>query len=1157
VRAALRRHDRMRARGTTIELSASDLSQFLGCRHRTGLDLAVARGLRPAPNWLDPALAVLQQRGLEHERRHVNTLRAEGLEVVDLSEGPVDEAVEKSINAMRAGVDVIVQAALRDGRWFGRPDVLRRVANPSSLGAWSYEVLDTKLAKEARGGTVLQLSLYSELVRVVQATLPEFFHVVTPDPARPVKTFRVQDFAAYFRFVRARLEATTALDADEITASNCPEPVEHCDVCRWWATCDRRRRDDDHLCLVAGISRMQTRELEATGVTTLAALGSMPLPLPFVPQRGGPDTYVRVREQARLQLEGRTRGKPVHELLAITVDHGLARLPSPSSADVFLDLEGDPFAREGGREYLFGLVTTGTDGNPRYWKRWAYTDRDERSAFETVVDLILDSWTKNPSMHVYHYAPYEPAAFKRLMGRYSTREAEIDRMLRAALFVDLYSIVKHSLRASVEKYSIKDLEPFYSFVRAVPLELARTSLRVVERALELGAVDAITADARAGVEGYNKDDCVSVLRLQQWLEELRATVERNGTVIPRPVLPDPPEQKELSDRARRVQEMIATLTAGVPPDAVERTDDENGRWLLAHLLEWHRREAKAPWWEFFRLRDLSEEELLDESAAVSGMRLVSRVGGTQRSPVDRYAYPPQETEVGEGDLLHLPDGADFGTVDAIDLVALTFDVKKRGAQADVHPTAAFAHSVVNTSVLADALFRLAEDVVHRGIGAAGPLKAARELLLRRRPRLRTGPFRASAGENAVDFAVRIAGEIDETILPIQGPPGAGKTHTAARMICELVRLGKRVGVSAVSHKVIRNLLEASLRAAAERGLELQCAHKVTTKGGAPSPIQEFTDNAELLSRVQDGRVHVAGGTAWLWARPDARAAVDVLFVDEAGQMSLANVLAVSQAASSAVLLGDPQQLEQPQQGSHPDGTNVSALEHVLEGHKTIPSDRGMFLPETWRLAPSICAFTSDLFYEGRLGPRAGLERQELVGVPPFEGAGLWICRVPHEGNQSSSREEADAVDRVVSRLLTPGARWIDREGAVHDLTSNDVLVVAPYNAHVALLSERLSPRGVRVGTVDRFQGQEAPVVIYSMATSTPEEAPHGMEFLYSLNRLNVATSRARCACILVASPRLFEAECRSPRQMQLANAFCRYVELARPVDLTGPPGARS
>jgi len=264
-------------------------------------------------------------------------------------------------------------------------------------------------------------------------------------------------------------------------------------------------------------------------VNTLAALGSLPVPLPFAPKRGTPETYTRVRHQARLQLEGRNRGTGVYELLPIAPGHGLARLPPPSPDDMFLDLEGDPFACEGGREYLFGLVAAPVNGAPTYRRRWAYTERDERAAFEMIVDLIVDAWTKNPSMHVYHYAPYEPAALKRLMGRYSSREAEVDRMLRADLFVDLHSVVKHSLRASVERYSIKDLEPFYGFVRSVPLDLSRTSLHVVERALELNAVDAITIDVREAVEGYNKDDCISVLRLQQWLEELRTTLERNGT----------------------------------------------------------------------------------------------------------------------------------------------------------------------------------------------------------------------------------------------------------------------------------------------------------------------------------------------------------------------------------------------------------------------------------------------------------------------------------------------------------------------------------------------------------------------------------------------------------------------------------------------------
>ncbi len=1143
-------HRRMRATRNTLELSASDLSQFLACHHRTALDLAVAQGRRAAPSWVDPALVLLQERGLEHERRYVDTLRGQGLRAVDLSAGSLGDAVSRASDAMRAGVDVIIQPALRDGRWFGRPDLLRRVETPSAFGSWSYEVVDTKLAKETRGGTILQLALYSDLLRMIQTTTPEHFHVVTPDPASPVETYRVQDFAAYFRLVRRRLEATIQQDANAIAAANYPEPVEHCEVCRWWSNCNKRRHDDDHLTLVASISRLQMRELEKAGVTTLAKLGTLPLPLPFSPRRGASDTYVRVREQARIQLLGRSEGHPVHELLPISPDHGFSRLPAPSPGDIFLDLEGDPYARDGGREYLFGVVVVAADGSSKYSAYWAHSDAEECRAFEAVVDRILESWGANPGIHVYHYAPYEPSAFKRLMGRYATREAEIDRMLRAELFVDLHAVVKHSLRASVEQYSIKDLEIFYGFTRAVPLADARTNLRVVERALELGTPGSITAEVRTAVEGYNRDDCESARRLQEWLERLRAEVERQGTAVPRPQPKEGAPSPKVDDQARRVRAMMEALTTDVPVDRADRTDEQHARWLLAHLLDWHRRELKAPWWEFFRLRDLTEAELLDERAAIAGLRFVGRVGGTVRSPIHRYTYPVQETDVRKGDELRLPhpDGTNFGKVEAIDALARSVDVKKAGAYANVHPSAVFAHTVFRTEEQEKALLRIAEDVVQHGMTGGVAYQAARELLLSRPPRLREGVFQARVGENAVEFATRIGPTLDATVLAIQGPPGSGKTFTGGRMICELVRCGLRVGVSAVSHKVIRNLLDAVMKEARKSGRSVNCVQKVATESAEPSDIEEVAGNGDVLDRLRRGGAQVAAGTAWLWARPEFHEAVDVLFVDEAGQMSLANVLAVSQSARSVVLLGDPQQLEQPQQGTHPEGTDVSALDHILQGHKTIPDDRGIFLPETWRLPPSICDFTSEVFYDGRLHSLARLEKQVLVGTPPFEGAALWVVGVVHEGNQNSSIEEAEAVDRVVSSLLREGSQWIDKDGISHQIAGNDILVVAPYNAHVALLGERLSAKGVRVGTVDRFQGQQAPVVIYSMATSTPEDAPRGMEFLYSLNRLNVATSRAQCACILVASPRLFEPECKSPRQMQLANALCRYVEMARVIN---------
>jgi uncharacterized protein len=394
--------------------------------------------------------------------------------------------------------------------------------------------------------------------------------------------------------------------------------------------------------------------------------------------------------------------------------------------------------------------------------------------------------------------------------------------------------------------------------------------------------------------------------------------------------------------------------------------------------------------------------------------------------------------------------------------------------------------------------------------------------------------------------MRLATMLDHSVLAIQGPPGAGKTFTGARMICELVRQGKRVGITATSHKVIGNLLKEVVAAAVEVGLDgLRCVQKVKKEEKPehdPPHILTATDNQAARAAFLAG-ANVLAGTQWLWTQEDYFEAVDVLLVDEAGQMSLANVIAVSQAAKSIVLLGDPQQLEQPLRGVHPDGADLSALEHLLGGAKTIANDRGLFLEKTWRLHPQLCQFTSEVFYEGRLNSRDGLELQRIEGHPWLGEAGLWFVPVVHVGNQTSSPEEVEAIASLIGELIQPGVKWIDDKGQSRPLALDDILVVAPYNAQVFDLAERIP--NARIGTVDKFQGQQAPVVIYSLTTSSPEDAPRGMEFLYSLNRLNVATSRAQAMVIIVGSPRLLEPECRSPRQMQLANALCRYAERAR------------
>jgi predicted RecB family nuclease len=1149
----------VRAADGGLVLSATDLSNFLSCRHRTALELAEAHGKDRRPRWHDPLLALLFERGLQHERDYVESLRATGRDVVDLAEvNAPDAALARTLDLMGSSTEVIVQGALGDGRWYGRPDVMRRVARPSRLGSWSYEVADTKLARETRAGTILQLGLYSDILGAAQGVMPEKFHVVTPDHDAPVQSFRTREYSAYFRWIRSQMEGAVAQDYAGLAAASYPEPVDHCDVCPWSSRCSRKRHEDDHLSIVAGISRLQRRELETRGVATLADLAGLSLPLSFQPRRGSMETYLRVREQARVQLESRGQNRPVFEIRPFEEGKGFGRLPAPSPGDVFLDLEGDSFAREGGREYLFGVVTLDSAGRPAYRAFWAFDDREERRAFEAVMDLIGQSGRDHASRHVYHYAPYEPSAFKRLMGRYATRERQLDGLLRGGSFVDLYAVVRQSLRVGVERYSIKNLEALYGFERATALEDASRGLRVLEQALELGRACDVPTEAREVVEGYNRDDCLSALRLRDWLEELRSGLETAGTAISRPEPQAAEPTARIDERARRVAALRERLLDGIPEEPADRSEEEQARWLLAYLLDWHRREDKASWWEYFRLRDLPEEDLFDEPQAVAGLEHVERVatgsGKTGRSAgtvVDRYRYPAQEMEIRRKDELWLQDGGSLGEVVGLDRKARTIDVRKRPAQAPLHPATAVAHKHVNTAVLEEALCRIGDAVARTplpGLGELPGLRAARDLLLAAAPRLRSGTLTIEPGESVVECAVRSVHDLDETVLAIQGPPGSGKTFTGARMISALVARGRRVGVTATSHKVIRNLLDAVGEAARDARVDARLAHRNDDADPADTTlIEALGSNEDAAKALRGGRADVVGATPWLWARPELADAVDVLFVDEAGQMSLANVLAVSAAAKNVVLLGDPRQLDQPQKGSHPEGVSISALQHLLGGHPTIPPDRGLFLPVTWRMSPGLCSFTSELFYEGRLASKPGLERQALAGVGDLAGSGLWTLEVDHDGNRNASMEEVEAVAGLVSRLTAPGAAWVDEQGASIPLTGEDVLVVAPYNAQVSRLAERLEPTGARVGTVDKFQGQQAPVVIYSMATSRPEDAPRGMEFLYSLNRLNVATSRARCASILVASPRLFEPACRTPRQMKLANALCRYREMARAI----------
>lgn len=1117
---------------TGFQLSATDLSNHLCCEHLTQLKRLVALEEIGEPYYHDPSLDALIKRGQEHEAAYVKYLtETRSLSSIDLK----GKNFSATVDAMRQGFDVIVQARLEDGQWMGYSDILLKVPGKSKFGNWMYEVQDTKLAQNTKAATILQLCFYTDVVGKLQNAMPAQMYVVKPGEAFPTEAYSFAHFQAYYRLTRKNFEAV--MEGPALTTY--PAQVEHCHICKWWKVCDQKRHDDDHLSLVAGIRSLHISELQKQKIDTLEKF-ALATTIEKT-ERGNKETFIRKQLQAKIQLEGRIQQALKHDLLPAEPARGLHRLPEPDKGDVYFDIEGDPFYPDGGLEYLLGYAYQESDGNMVYRKIWATNRSEEKNAFADFMRFISERWKRNPKMYIYHFAPYEPSAVKRLARVHAVYETEVDKLLRAERFIDLHAVFKEALLASVERYSLKELEKFTKYVRKVDLRDAGMARKTVEYALEINDVKSLPQEAMTTVEDYNEDDCLATAALHHWLEDLRRKNEHSYT---RPELKFGEASENVQVNDTRAQRLFEALIQPLPEDRSTWSAEHHAKWLLAHQIDYFRREDKSAWWEFYRVHELEHEELLDERKAITGLEFVEvlPLRGKERIAAHRYRYPPQEVSMDEGDELIEVKGDKIGSVQSISLERYTVDIKKMAKTIDRHPRAVHVSERVDPGTLATSLMNLAQEIDENGLDHKWAHQASKDLLMKRAPRL-SGEKQIidllKKGDD-VQSAIDIALDLQRSILPVQGPPGAGKTYTGAKMIIELIKAKKTVGVTAISHSVIRTMFEKVKELADKEKTPVEFVHKVTDKVDYADWVVEVTDPRKALSALTEGKV--VGGTAWLWSDDKSVDALDYLFVDEAGQMSLSQVLAASRAAKNLILLGDPQQLEQPQRGAHPEGSDVAALTYLLEGHATMQEGKGLFLSTTRRMHPKISDYTSEMFYEGRLKSLPGLERQRITGGTPYDGAGLYYVPVEHKGNQNKSPEEIAAIADIVKKLLSDG-KWTNENGETRLLTTDDILIVAPYNAQVAGLIERLP--GMRIGTVDKFQGKEAPVVIYSMTASTTEDAPRGMNFLFSPNRLNVATSRARSVCILVASQKLLEPECKTIDQMRWANALCRFREMAR------------
>jgi uncharacterized protein len=1119
--------------------SASDLNEYLECKRLTELEALVARGKLARPDRDDERGDLIRRKGEEHERRHLEGLlerypgdvaqfgRAEpGFEQYRLAE-------LETLDAMRSGARIIYQATFFDGEFIGHADFLRRVERPSALGRYGYEVVDTKLALAPKSYYLVQLCNYSEHLERLQGRMPEFGHVIFGNGEE--RRFRMNDYLAYYRHLKRAFRAFANDPKFERAHSAGEYPIKrrHCEICAWNAECKSKRDADDHLSLVAWMRRDQVAKFEAAGIASVTQLAAAADELR--PNGMNPETFTKLRRQASLQVRGRRSLVPLYQLLEHQAPMGFTLLPPPSAGDVFFDMEGDPLYEPGrGLEYLFGCWMP--DDPAPFRAFWGKTREAERFAFEAFVDFVVKRRERYPAMHVYHYASYEKSALRRLAQEHRTRENEIDSLLRDEVLVDLFAVVRQALAISEDGYGLKKLERFYDLSRATNVKKGDDSIVMFERWL-LDGDPRILED----IEAYNRDDCRSTHLLREWLlaRRLEASAEFGvefpfRSREPSKERPGVEEEVERTDLERRL--LANVLAPKSEEEYALMSEDRRAQYLLGSLLGYHKREAKPQWWDYFDRCDNVDELLEFDREAIAGLRLVEGTAPEKigRSAIHTYEFADQHHKMGPGEAVD-PRTKRGATILEIDderntlRLKTTLPLEKAREIRELIPG-----GPPHTNDQRDALARIARAFLAGTLSGEHP--ATYDLLTRRPPRLSSAGSSARVQPERVDARAvcAVAAALENSYLFIQGPPGSGKSTIASRVICDLLAQGKRVAVTSTSHAAIHNLLHKVEGGLAERGTRVRGRYKHSAANSG-SEFRSKLDAAVIestgKSEAFDGDDYaLAGGTAWLFAREQLAGKFDYLFIDEAGQVALADTLALSLCAKNVVLLGDPSQLAQVSQGRHPLHADDSVLAHLLGERQTVAEDRGIFLDVSHRMQAEICAFISDAMYEGRLRSSAeAAAHRVMLGTAPL--AGLYFVPVEHTANSSSSSEEADEIVRLISEIY-PYER--------------DAIVVTPYNAQRRLISRKLAAAGldVRVGTVDKFQGQQAAVLFYSMATSSGEDLPRNVEFLFERNRFNVAISRAKAASILVCSPRLLDIACRTPDEMALVNLLCAFEERA-------------
>ena len=1103
-----------------------DLMRSSGCSHCLTLAIARENQIPGVQELVDEYFVEPENLAITYGQAYEAALEQELLDFLGEDNFQRPEGKDlfgATVELMRNQVPVIFQGVIQHEvgavRFNGMPDFLVRgdyqlefkngklAATKGSGEKDKYVAWDAKLASSAKPHYLLQIALYSDALQALGLKSSSYPGLILG--SRTLENFEESEILP--AMIQARKELALGIQSFDLD-TKLEDLVLYCDtkdgcnICEYPALCEQARLDVDHLVQVAGINRSQIEKLAGSGITTMAGLANASDT--DRPSEILPATFEKIRQQAKLQTNFKETGEVSYIVLP---DPEIAVLPPASENDIFFDMEGFPyFPEKGGLEYLFGNSLRSGEFVPFF----AHDRKQEKQAFQDFMKFVTEKLAADKTAHVYHYANYEVSALNRLAARHGVLEQEVSELVTSGRIIDLYKVVKGSIMVSQPSYSIKKLEAFYSFERKSKVLDAGSSIDEYDfyrQQVELGEEGAI--ETLKQITDYNEDDCVSTMALYNWLSSMPGAHEKyqdfqkaKDIKKAREALRDAArEDSPESARARKAELELNRLVsktsvmekalANWPWGKDKQSDYQAKIWLaLTHSMLYYNREDVMSWRDWAIRKDATVDQLHRDRKAlvVEGCIKLSDDESffgvdpeTKIKIVYSYELEPGQTNFikpGQKIFVRYSLGAnqqdtDYGKVIQVLGNQITFERDATYETMLLAPNAIFEYEWVPPGNKPEVVGDLVQKLVSlwKDPAFAPAIKhPAMDLLLRKPARLKTlGRLPEPDGGDSLSAITQAVLDMDGTVLAVQGPPGSGKTFVGSRVIRQLVDRGMKVGVVANSHSAIENLLWATL----EAGVGPDQIAKKTQAGDkqAKGWVTPSTNKVMANWRASE-KGYVMGGTSWSFCAKELMGdSFDYIFIDEAAQFSLVDAIAVSANTKNLVLLGDPRQLTQVVQAIHPGGVDNSALGHYMGESAILEKEKGYFLDVTRRMHPKVNAPVSALSYQNKLHSHPDTKLNQVAGTKP----GLIAVPVVHTANSSSSIEEATKVIEIA-------AKQAGLVGAA------EVLIVAPYNAQVDLIRSLLDEAGlkdVQVGTVDKFQGREAMVVIVSLAASSAVDAP--------------------------------------------------------------------